>query len=222
MTKLWKKWTINCAIGELLGIACAGAIAFGVNSIIGEPQSLGSKLIVLSTMMFAGFIEGMILSSFQWKVIVTKFQNIPKKEWMFYTILVGVLGWFLGMLPSLFFMPAETETQEVNKLIDFSNPYVFSFLSIGSGLVLGAIFGLFQWFSLKKYAQKAYKWIIANALGWGLGLCWIYLFASIPTEKNTITFNVLMGVIGGLFAGLSVGAITGIYLEKLEQKENHS
>jgi hypothetical protein len=222
MTNLWKKWTINCAIGELLGIACAGGIAFGINSIIGEPQSLGNKLVVLISMMFAGFIEGAVLGLFQWKVLVTKFQNIPKKEWMFYTILVGILGWFLGMLPSLFFIPNTTEAQTVNEGMDFSNPYIFAFLSVSVGLGLGAVFGLFQWFSLKKYAQKAYKWIIANALGWGLGLGWIYLFASIPTEKSTLTFNILMGIIGGVLAGLSVGAITGIYLVKLKKKNNHS
>lgn len=222
MRNLWIKWTINCAIGELLGIACAGAIAYGITAIIGEPKSIGNKLFVLITMMFAGFLEGSILSLFQWKVIVTKFQNIPKKEWMFYTILVGVLGWFLGMLPSLFLMPADTETPGTNKEIDFSNPYIFAILSVSAGLSLGSVFGLFQWFSLRKYAQKAYKWIIANALGWGLGLGWIYLFASIPTEHSKLTFNVLMGVFGGVLAGISVGAITGIYLVKFKNKEKHS
>ncbi len=222
MTRLWKKWTINCAIGELLGIACAGAIAFGINSTIGEPQSLGSKIVVLLAMMFAGLMEGTILSLFQWKVLVTRFQNIPKNEWMFYTILVGVLGWFLGMLPSLFFMPVGSETQGLSEKIDFSNPYIFAFLSVSVGLGFGAAFGLFQWFSLKKYAQKAYKWIIANALGWGLGLGWIYLFTSLPTEQSTLAFNILMGIIGGVLAGLSVGAITGIYLVKLKKKANYS
>lgn len=37
-----------------------------------------------------------------------------------------------------------------------------------------------------------------------------------------MTFNVVMGIIGGVLAGISVGAITGIYLVKLKKKENHS
>lgn len=215
MTTFWKKWTIHCAIGELLGIACAGGIAFIVNAAVGEPQSIGTKLIVLGAMMFAGFIEGTVLSFFQWKVLVTKFSKVPKKEWLFYTVLVGVLGWFLGMLPSLFFMPDNAAQPES---LDYSNPMVFSLLSIGMGMVLGAIFGLFQWFSLRKYAKKAYKWILANALGWGLGLGWIYLFASIPNEQSSLFFNILMGILGGILAGLSVGAITGLFLDKLELK----
>ena len=57
MTKFWKKWTINCAIGELVGIACAGSIAFFISPTIGEPKNMGAKLAVLGAMMFAGFIE---------------------------------------------------------------------------------------------------------------------------------------------------------------------
>lgn len=215
MKKLWFKWTFNCAIGELLGIACAGAIAFLVNMLIGEPHTFGSKLVVLLAMMFAGLIEGTILGLFQWKVLVTKFQNLPQREWIFYTVLVAVLGWFLGMLPSLIFIPPESPNLEVDPFLDFSDPFVFTFLSVSAGLLLGAIFGLFQWFSLRKYTPKAYKWIVANALGWGMGLGWIYLFASFPTDQSTLIFNILMGLVGGVLAGFSVGAITGLFLLKI-------
>ena len=182
----------------------------------GEPTCISSKLIVLVSMMIAGSIEGLVLSWFQWKVLVTKFKTIPRKEWMFYTVLVAVLGWFLGMLPSLFLVPTQSNISESNEALDYSNPLVFAFLSIVFGLILGAIFGLFQWFSLKKHAQKAYKWIIANALGWGMGIGWIYFFASIPTQESSMAFNILMGTLGGILAGLSVGAVTGIFLTKLQ------
>ena len=219
MNNLLKRWTINCALGELIGIACAGGIAFLVTYAIGEPDRISTKLIVLIAMMFAGFVEGLVLSHFQWNVLVTKFPKIPKREWLFYTVLVGVLGWFLGMLPSLFLIPENLEDTGLNDGMDYSNPFVFALLSITMGIALGAIFGLFQWFSLKKYAEKAYKWIIANAIGWGLGLGWIYLFASIPTEQSSLLFNVIMGVFGGILAGSSVGIVTGIFLVKLKKKE---
>lgn len=218
MNKLWKRWTINCTIGELLGIACAGGIAFLVNSIIGDPIDIGSKIIVLIAMMFAGLVEGAVLGYFQWKVLVTKFPKMSQKEWLFFTILVGVLGWFLGMLPSLFLIPESSYESGANGSINYSSPFIYAILSISMGLILGAIFGLFQWFSLRKYAVNAYQWIIANALGWGLGLGWIYIFASIPDEKSTLLFNIIMGVCGGSFAGLSVGMITGFYLVKLKNK----
>jgi NhaP-type Na+/H+ or K+/H+ antiporter len=121
------------------------------------------------------------------------------------------------MMPSLFFMPTAPQGIQPNEGINFSNPILFILFSLTTGLILGALFGLFQWFSLRKYADKAYKWIIANALGWGLGLGWIYLFASLPTEESSMVFTVLIGICGGLLAGLSVGAITGLFLIRLEK-----
>lgn len=201
-----------------MGIAGAGAIAFAVNDYIGESVTLTSKIIILLAMMLAGFIEGSILSYFQWKVLVTKFSKIPYREWFLYTVLVAVLGWFFGMLPSLFFMPQTATSGEVEATIDYHNPYIFLILSLSVGLVLGGIFGLFQWLLLRKYVKKAHQWIIANALGWGLGLLWIYIFASIPTEDSSLVFIILMGTIGGILTGLSVGVVTGYCLVKLEGK----
>lgn len=214
--KLWSNWTINCAIGELLGIACAGTIAFYSNSLIGEPIDLEAKLLVLFAMMFAGFIEGAILSHFQWKVLVTKFSKIPQSEWFLYTTLVAILGWFLGMLPSLFIMSSSNNKDGVVSTLALPDPLLFLALSIGAGLILGAIFGLFQWFSFRKHTNNAHQWIIANSLGWGLGLAWIYVFASIPQEDSSLSFIILMGIIGGTLTGLSVGAITGIFLVRMD------
>ncbi|MCU0439274.1 MAG: hypothetical protein MUC49_15360 [Raineya sp.] len=214
--KLWLQWTFNCALGELLGIGVAGAIAFTVNHLVGEPQNISQKLLILSCMMVAGLIEGSFLGFFQWKVLSKKFTLIPQKSWMLSTILIAVLGWFLGMLPSLFLIPTESVSSESS--FNFESLWVIAFLSIGMGLVLGAIFGLFQWFVFRKYALRATQWIWANALGWAVGLSWIYVFASIPTEHSSIYFNVAMGVLGGLLGGLSVGAVTGIYFLKIKPK----
>jgi hypothetical protein len=217
MTTLWKKWTLNCAAGEVIGIASAGLIAYLVNTLIGEPTNLDEKLLVLVAMLLAGFVEGGALAWFQYRILRTKFTSMRQKEWMFYTVLVAVLGWFWGMLPSLFLIPQQINGQGESNW-DLSNPFLFSAMSIGMGLVLGAIFGIFQWFPLRKHAEKAYLWIIANALGWGLGLAWIFTFASIPTEESSMLFVVLMGAIGGILAGLSLGAVTGYFLERLTPK----
>lgn len=218
MHKLWKSWTINCAIGELLGIASAAVIAFFADELMHEPQSISSKSFLLIVMMFAGFIEGSILSHFQWKSLVTKLKDVPFKQWYLFTVLIAVIGWFLGMLPSLFFMPESSSDIESFTPDNLPSPYFYITMAIFSGFGLGALFGLFQWMVLRKHVHRAYEWIIANSIGWGLGLLWIYLFASIPDESSNILFIVTMGVIGGSLAGLSVGAITGISLARFEKK----
>ena len=85
---------------------------------------------------------------------MTKFHDIPKNEWMFYTILIAVLGCCLGMLLSLLFAAIETTSEVINVGIGFSNLYIVVLLSIGSGSFLGAIFVLFKWFSLKNCAKR--------------------------------------------------------------------
>ena len=209
---------MSCSIGELLGIAIAGGIAFLVNKSLGEPQDLISKLLVLGSMMVAGFLEGSILGFFQWNVLKDKFTKLPRKEWLFYTILIAVLGWILGVLPSLFFALQEESDATIEPSV-FENPWIFASLSVGSGLVLGALFGLFQWFSLRKYAKKASRWIIANALGWGLGLGWIYLVASLPQADSPIYLYISVGMLGGILAGLSVGAVTGLFQITMNRKD---
>jgi hypothetical protein len=213
----WLRWTFNCAFGELIGIALAGAIAFSVNFAVGEPQTFFPKLLVLLAAMISGLVEGSLLGFFQWRVLKERFPRLPRREWIFYTVAIAVLGWFLGMLPSLFFIPQEVAPLEPAG-VDIDNPYLFAGLSIAVGLVLGALFGLFQWFSFRKYAQKAARWIIANALGWGIGIGWIYLAASLPDENTSLLLNVGLGLMGGALAGLSVGAVTGIFLIRMRPK----
>ena len=213
------RWTLNCAAGELLGIGFAGLLAFLANTTFGEPESLFAKLNVLLLMLMAGFIEGSLLGYFQWRVLKEKFSKLPMRVWMEWTIAVAVLGWFLGMLPSLFFIPANPDPSMQSGGIDFDNPWIFVLLSVSMGLILGAVFGLFQWFALRKYAEKAEVWILANALGWGVGLGWIFLFASLPDENSGIFFTVFVGAIGGILAGLSIGAITGLFLLRIKKRE---
>ena len=209
------RWTLHCAAGELLGIGAAGGIAFLVNHWIGEPATMVARFLVLAAMMLAGAIEGSLLGYFQWRVLREKFARLPLKEWAGYTIAIAVLGWFLGMLPSLFFIPSPEPGQTGAPGVDLDQPFLFAALTIGLGLFLGALFGLFQWMALRKYAANAGRWITANAIGWGLALGWIYLFASLPQADTPLWLTICSGICGGILAGLTLGAITGWWLQRI-------
>ncbi|MBI3133735.1 MAG: hypothetical protein HYZ14_03580 [Bacteroidetes bacterium] len=211
---LFIHWILNCALGELIGIGAAGAIAVGTTVLMGEPESLSEKFVVLFLMMLAGALEGTVLGYFQWRILVRKFHSLPKKTFMAWTISVAVSGWFLGMLPSLFFIPENAQAAEAP--VPEIHPLLFIALSMGMGLILGALFGLFQFFALRKYATPANRWILANALGWALGMCCIFIFATLPDENTPRYLIIGGGILGGLLAGISVGLITGIFLRQLK------
>jgi hypothetical protein len=207
----WRKWTQHCAAGELLGIGVAGGIAFVVNQTLGEPVSLLEKGIVLGSMVLAGAIEGTLLGWFQWRVLKERIPLLPAREWIEWTVAIAMLGWLLGTLPSLFWIEAPADQASAPEI----SPVLLALGSIAMGLGLGALFGGFQWMALRKYVTGAGRWIVANALGWGLGLGWIYLAASLPDERTSFPIIVGLGIAGGLLAGLSVGAVTGVYLNAL-------
>src|SRR3954463_11872882 len=100
---LFRKWVINCAFGELLGIGAAGCIAVAVNYYIGEPHSLTQKLFVLFTMLVAGTVEGTSVAVFQWIVLRHLFPGMKLSAWWKWTVSIALIGWSVGMLPSLFF-----------------------------------------------------------------------------------------------------------------------
>ncbi|KAA5539956.1 hypothetical protein [Adhaeribacter rhizoryzae] len=213
--KYTRKWMMHCTLGALLGIGAAGVIAFAVNHTLGEPVTLPQKLTVLSSMLAAGAIEGSLLGYMQWRVLQERNPQLPALEWMGWTVAVAVLGWFLGMLPFLFFLVGTADNSSQAPAAALDNFFVLSSFAVAVGLLVGALFGLFQLFSLRKYVPAAGKWILANALGWGLGLGWIYLAASWPDENTSLPLIIISGVLGGIMAGLSVGFITCIYLQKL-------
>ncbi|TAK38637.1 MAG: hypothetical protein EPO28_10930 [Saprospiraceae bacterium] len=210
--KYWQKWTTACAVGELLGMGAVALIALSYNRWAGEPLTAGSKALNLLVMVFAGAIEGFVLGFWQWRVLRLKFPIIPAKEWIGYTMAVAMLGWFLGMLPSLLLTlgnaPVPPEEVEPPLVLILAG-------AMALGLFLGAMFGLFQWFAFHKYARESIQWVTGNSLGWGLGMMFIFAAAAWPDAASPLFTVILAGMAGGSLAGLSVGAITGIYLNRI-------
>jgi len=210
--KYWLNWTIACGIGEFFGIGVAAGIGSLYLILLGEPGSLSQKISLILVMVFAGIIEGLLVGSFQWSVLRKRFIAMKAKNWLIFTALGAATAWLLGMIPSTFFIfqssASSTAAAEPSGM-------QIALLAAVSGIVLGALFGAFQWIELKKHTPDAGRWILANLLGWTVGLIIIYLGASIPSLDTSLAIVISIGVISGLLAGLSVGAVTGLFLVKL-------
>src|SRR4051812_20323961 len=127
----FRKWVINCALGELLGIDAAGSIAVAVNYYLGEPQSLIQKIFVLFTMLVAGAIEGTSIAVFQWKVLRYLFPTMKLAAWWKWTVSIALLGWGVGMLPSLFFTQSSVTTAEATE----PSMFLIAVVAAGSGAI---------------------------------------------------------------------------------------
>ncbi|OGO24295.1 MAG: hypothetical protein A2144_10225 [Chloroflexi bacterium RBG_16_50_9] len=213
--KYWLKWTIACGAGEFLGIAVAAGIWVLHATILGEPQVISQKIILLVFMIFAGVFEGLVTGGLQWSVLKIKFTDLKAKNWLFFTALGAAVAWLLGMMPSTFFIPDAAGNHSVG--FELSG-WLFIFMSAFMGMVLGVIFGIFQWLELRKHALAAGQWILANSVGWLAGIVTIFLGASLPSADTKLAVTIVIGAVSGLLGGLFVGAITGLFLIKLQDK----
>ncbi len=209
--KYWWKWTLACVGGEIIGIGAAAMLAGVMIYFIGEPVQIIQKGLLFLTMIVSGIIEGSILGLFQWRILEQLFPKIPPSRWIYATITAAVIGWMIGALPSVFFM----DTIQESAMTEPISPWLNIFAGMGAGILLGTLMGFFQQRVLKDYVQRSESWILANALGWGFGIVWIFIAASIPSATTPIIVIVFLGIAGGLSTGIFVGAITGWFLVRL-------
>lgn len=96
----YRHWIAACTVGELMGIGVATAAGVTLNSVVGEPQSLGARVLVLVVLAVVGVVEGGALAALQWRVLRHRLPRLSAGEWV--GVAVAVTGWIVGMTPSLF------------------------------------------------------------------------------------------------------------------------
>ena len=80
--KLWLQWTLANAVGEVLGLGLAGAIAIVMVLTIGEPETSLVALMMAGVMIAAGALEGVIVGFAQWLVLRGLLRRLSRREWV--------------------------------------------------------------------------------------------------------------------------------------------
>ena len=207
---LYRRWIVACTAGELVGIGVATSAALAINALIGEPRSLGSRLLTLATFAAVGAVEGTALAGFQWRVLRTRLPRLRAAEWIGVTVVLAVAGWIVGMTPSLFMSHEPTAAQEEPGLM------LVLLLAAMAGAAAGVCFGAAQWFILRRHAERAARWIWIHAPAWALAMTAIFLGASLPMAEWSVWSIALTGVAGGVLGGVLLGAVTGIVARDLQ------
>lgn len=205
----YRRWIVACAAGELVGIGVATGAALVIGALVGEPQSLGTRLVTLVTFAAVGAVEGAALAGFQWRVLRARLPRLRVGEWVGVTVAVAVAGWIVGMMPSLFINQG-TAAQEEPGL-----PLVL-LLAAAVGGGAGLCFGGAQWFILRRHAERAGRWIWIHVPAWGLAMSAIFLGASLPASGSSGWFIALTGASGGLLGGVLLGAVTGVVARRVQ------
>lgn len=208
----YTRWIAACTAGELIGIGVATTAGMTVDLLIGEPRSLGLRLLTLFIFAVVGIVEGLALAGFQWRVLRTRLPRLRPGAWLGATATLAVAGWIAGMTPSLFLAGAPTlESPQPEP----SLPLVL-LMAAGAGAGAGLCFGVAQWAVLRHHADHAARWIWIHVPAWAAAMAAIFLGASLPTSSSSAAVIAIAGISGGLLGGICLGAITGLVARRLQ------
>jgi hypothetical protein len=209
---VWISWIWANAWAELLGLGATFSLGYGIFASLEEPQTLLAILGFVLLMTATGIIEGTVVGWFQWRVLRRLFAEISLRAWWAATLLGALTAWFLGSLPSSLMGMGSEEAG----MAPIEPPLVLILLlACGMGLILGVILALPQWRVLRKHAARAWVWLPANCLAWGLGMALIFAGIDIVQRIGTLA-GFLIGMTVTLFiTGAVVGSIHGAFLVRM-------
>lgn len=136
-----------------------------------------------------GAVIGPLIGVVQWLILR---QRVAWARWW---VPVSILGWFTGM------MLAPTVPSGLNVALSLMQKETRMAYTLLAWLVFGLAIGTAQWYILRWQVHRAGRWILANMIGWTIGL-------------NVVEYGKegLGIVLSSVVAGVIFGVITGISL----------
>ncbi|MGZ9167208.1 MAG: hypothetical protein ACXW4U_18715 [Anaerolineales bacterium] len=218
MTKhqLWSRWTLANALSEMIGLGLTFAITGLFFASLGEQNSTGSILLSFVAAVLSGAVEATFVGLAQWWAMQSWFPSIERFAWWRGTFIGALLAYVLGYLPSTLMSMGEATSSTAP--VTEPAQWIVLLLAAGMGAVGGAVLSFAQWLAMRGRVQGAGIWIPANMLAWLFGMPVIFWGINLAFEMPALWQSVLV-MAGTLFtAGAVVGAIHGLFLMRLADK----
>ncbi len=201
---LFWRWVLFCTVGELVGFGgipvLGGAIAFSLTAAL---PPVHQSLALYAVAVIGGLGEGAVLAWFQLRVLQKYFPRLDARLWILATALAASVAWMLGMLaPTL------------DDVVGISAGTQIA-IWIPASLVILLSIGAAQAWVLQRVVERPQRWLVANVLGWLLGLPWTFVLPALLPESTSIIVWVATFVVAGVLMGLTVGLVTGFALVRL-------
>jgi hypothetical protein len=215
---LYRRWVFANGWSECLGLGATGALGWWVMRVTEEPSSI---VTILATALFAvtgGMLfEGILVGYAQARVLRGPEPDFRSGRWILATAIGAGVAWLLGMIPSTAMaLAGPAAAGEPPAWLGGPVQYL---LAAAMGLVLGPMLGIPQMFVLRRYAPRASRWVLANALAWAVGMPVVFLGAgAVPHETSTAVAILIVGLTC-FAAGIVVGAVHGLFLIRLLRAE---
>lgn len=211
--RLWSRWILANAVGELFGLGFAAIAGMTLIRTIEKEPGGRAVLFGAGLMILVGTFEGAIVGVAQWLALRRRLPELSSRAWILATAAGAFAAWALGMLPSTA-MSLQAPLQTGNAATpppEFNDLIVYGLAAL-LGIVAGAILGFPQWLVFRRYFKKARLWVAANSLAWAVGMPIVFIGAgSVP--DGAVGAQIAAIIAATIFcAGAAVGAIHGIAL----------
>jgi hypothetical protein len=213
--RLYVAWIGANAAAEAIGLGTTLLIGWALAPTIDQLAGVSVTVVAALTAIALGaLLEGVIVGVGQELVLRTRLAGL-RRSWTVATVIGAALAWVLGMIPST--VAALTSSDGASPATAEPAPFVQMLLAIGLGLVAGPILGVAQWVVLRRFVERAGRWLWANAIAWAAGMPLIFVgMDAVPWTGHP---GVVVLWIYGICAtvGALVGAIHGRFLIHLLQ-----
>jgi hypothetical protein len=217
---LWTRWTLANALSEMIGLGLTFGITGLFFSSIGEQNTVASILLSFGVAVLSGAVEATFVGLAQWWAMRPWFPSIGKFAWWRATLIGALIAYVLGYLPSTLMSMGEATTSSAP--VAEPPQWVILLLAAGMGAVGGAVLSFAQWLVMRGKVKGAGIWIPANMLAWLFGMPVIFWGIDLAFKLSVLWQSILV-MAGTLFAaGAVVGAIHGLFLVRLADKDASS
>jgi hypothetical protein len=184
-----RRWFMACVGGGSIGFAMPALVSAEMPD-------------VTAALPIAGAVTGVVLGGFQAVTLRSLLTGFGMRDWVLATAAGMTLAWavvsiFLRNGPWMAYAPTSVQAP----------------LAVAGGLVLVFALGIAQWMVLRRWTERAVLWIVANAVGWTMGLVVIGLITMPLRRSGQIAVPAaVIGLVAGLVLAVVSAAVTGAFL----------
>lgn len=193
--QLWTRWVAHFVAGELVGLGGVGLLGLLATASAPDDPSMALQVQLFVLMSASGGLEGVSVGWFQHRVIREVLPAVSRRAWILATAVGAVVAWVIGAGVAMS-LPSSVDPSEV------------LWLWLILGVVLGGVLGGAQAVALRGHVPNVDRWVLANAVGWSVGLVVSFAGIGVASEAPTL-LAIPLALATGAVTGIAPGAVTG-------------
>ena len=186
------RWTVAFVVGEMVGFvppAVCGATLAAIGA---------SDVVLVVGLTLAGLLEGMAIGVAQARVLARYAPAINGRDWVTATMAGAGFAWFVGMGGGALMGG------------DVAPPVVVAALLVPAWCAALLSMGYLQSRVMRRTVPRSGRWVWVTAGAWLLGVMIPIVVLTTAPNGWPGWAHVMVGVIGAMAMGLTVGALVGL------------